>query len=224
MGQRGSFSGAEERSACECGQDEADRQDITRCIGRAESATPRHAPQNRFQLSTTSVACRTTHTHPHLHPHHPTSLPLRFSSLHTHTPRSRPSHIAPRGVWRSAAHFLFSPAAEQSYHSCRKTMAAASLLARTSRSVATRGAWTQLKTQHAATYAIPLLLIHRRHQTLTAMPSQQQNTRALGLGQILCLQMYAQQILLMPLNTALTPFEQPTHPTPSYPCLPSPPR
>lgn len=62
MGQRGSFSGAEESSACECGQDEADRQDITRCIGRAESATPRHAPQNRFQLSTTSVACRTTHT------------------------------------------------------------------------------------------------------------------------------------------------------------------
>lgn len=156
----------------------------------------------------------------------PSNFPssLRFSSLHTHTPRSRPSHIAPRGVWRSAAHFLFSPAAEQSYHSCRKTMAAASLLARTSRSVATRGAWTQLKTQHAATYAIPLLLIHRRHQTLTAMPSQQQNTRALGLGQILCLQMYAQQIPLMPLNTALTPFKQPTHPTPSYPCLPSPPR
>lgn len=228
MGQRGSFSGAEESSACECGQDEADRQDITRCIGRAESATPRHAPQNRFQLSTTSVACRTTHT---LTLTFTLTIQLPFLSasppyIHTHTrtPRSRPSHIAPRGVWRSAAHFLFSPAAEQSYHSCRKTMAAASLLARTSRSVATRGAWTQLKTQHAATYAIPLLLIHRRHQTLTAMPSQQQNTRALGLGQILCLQMYAQQILLMPLNTALTPFEQPTHPTPSYPCLPSPPR
>lgn len=154
----------------------------------------------------------------------PSSPLLPPTYTHTRTPRSRPSHIAPRGVWRSAAHFLFSPAAEQSYHSCRKTMAAASLLARTSRSVATRGAWTQLKTQHAATYAIPLLLIHRRHQTLTAMPSQQQNTRALGLGQILCLQMYAQQILLMPLNTALTPFEQPTHHTPSYPCLPSPPR
>lgn len=91
----------------------------------------------------------------------PSSPLLPPTYTHTRTPRSRPSHIAPRGVWRSAAHFLFSPAAEQSYHSCRKTMAAASLLARTSRSVATRGAWTQLKTQHAATYAIPLLLIHR---------------------------------------------------------------